>query len=102
MAIYEITEDNFEQEVLLSKEPVLVDFWAQWCGPCIMLSPLMEQVSNEVVGSKIAKINIDEQQKLAAKYNVASIPTLLLFENGKVVKQSIGLVSKSAILQLLK
>lgn len=103
MAILHITKENFEQEVVHSKEPVLVDFWATWCGPCKALAPILDEVSTELSGKvKIAKINIDEEEALAAEFKVMSIPTLLLFKDGKVVNKSVGLAPKSEILEFAK
>lgn len=101
MAIVQLTNDNFDNEVLQSKTPVLVDFWAAWCGPCRMLSPLVDQVAEERTDVKIGKVNVDEQQDLAMRYGVSSIPTLILFRDGKPVKNSVGVIPKDAILNLL-
>ena len=98
----EINEGNFEAEVLKSTEPVLVDFWATWCGPCKMLSPVLEEIAGEQAGhAKIVKVNVDENQNLAQRYGIQAIPTLLYFSNGEVRDSSLGLTSKKAILAKL-
>lgn len=98
-----LTKETFEKEVLQSKEPVLVDFWATWCGPCKALAPILADCSKELEGKiKIGKVNIDEQEALASEYQVMSIPTLLLFKDGKVVNKSVGLVQKDEILAMVK
>lgn len=103
MAILYITKENFDKEVLKSDVPVLVDFWADWCGPCKALGPILEEVESELApGVKIAKINIDEQEELAAQFRVMSIPTLLLFKNGQPVEKSVGLISKDQVIELGK
>ena len=96
----EINEKNFEQEVLKSKEPVLVDFWADWCGPCKMLAPILTEIDKERSGTlKVVKVNIDENPTLASQHKITSIPTLMFFYNGAKVGEKIGVSSKKAILQ---
>ena len=93
-----ITKDNFEAEVLQSDIPVLVDFWASWCGPCKMLSPIIAQIAEEQAGKvKVGKVNVDEQPELAAQCRVMSIPTLMVFKNGEVVNQSLGVQPKEQV-----
>ena len=102
MAEIIITEENFENEVLNSDKPVLVDFWAQWCGPCRMLGPIIEEIANDYEGKvKVGKVNVDEQPNLASKYGIASIPTVIVFKNGKPEKTLVGLRSKNEIEKLL-
>ncbi len=94
-----ITDDNFDAEVLKSTKPVLVDFWAVWCGPCQMQNPILEEIVKEIDGKvKIGKLNVDENPNTAQKYMVMSIPTLMIFKNGTVVKQFIGVQSKETLL----
>lgn len=100
--IINITKENFESEVLKSDKKVLLDFWATWCGPCMMLSPTIDEVANEVSNIKFGKVNVDEQGELAQQFGISSIPTLVVVQDGKVVKQSVGLIPKSAILELLQ
>lgn len=102
MAAMHITSDNFDKEVLQSDKPVLIDFWAAWCGPCQMLGPTIEELANEVTDTKICKVNVDEEQDLAVKYGVMSIPTLVLVKDGKPVSTSVGVKSKSDILAMLE
>lgn len=93
--IVSLTNDNFAQEVLQSSVPVLVDFWAEWCGPCKMIAPVLDELAQEYDGRvKIAKVNIDHEQGLAGQYGIRAIPTLLLFRNGEVAEQIVGLRSK--------
>lgn len=101
MAALKITKDNFQAEVLEAKETVLVDFWASWCGPCKMIGPIIDQIADERTDIKVCKINVDEEQELAVQFKVMSIPTLLVFKEGKVVNQSLGAKPKSAILTML-
>ena len=99
-----LTNDNFEEEVINEKEKkVLVDFWASWCGPCKMLSPIIDEIASEDhEGLKVCKVNVDENQSLAMRYQVMSIPPLLVFENGEVVKTSIGALTKDKVLEHVK
>jgi thioredoxin 1 len=93
--ILTLTKDNFEQQVLKSATPVLVDFWAEWCGPCKAIAPILDELADEYAGRvRIGKVNIDEFQNLAGEYGVRAIPTLLLFQNGEVAEQIVGLRSK--------
>ena len=98
MAEITLTQANFEEEVLRSDKPVLVDFWATWCGPCRMLAPTIAQIAEEQEGViKVGKIDVDEQPELAIRYGIASIPTLKVFKNGEVVKSSVGVIPKAMI-----
>lgn len=102
MAEIILTKENFEAEVLNSNIPVLVDFWASWCGPCMMLSPVISELAEEFESKlKVGKVNVDEQNELAMQYRVASIPTLLLFENGQLTKTSVGFMSKADLINTL-
>lgn len=101
MAIVNLTKDNFEQEVLKSDKPVLVDFWAAWCGPCKMLSPIVDEIAAERSDIKVGKVNVDEESALAVEFKVASIPMLILFKDGQAVKKSVGYVPKEQVLALL-
>ena len=102
MAELKITAANFENEILHSDKPVLLDFYADWCGPCKMLYPVLHELAEEKSGAlKVGKVNVDEQPDLAAEFGVMSIPTLLLFENGKLVRQAVGARPKSGVLELL-
>ncbi len=101
MAVITITKENFAQEVLQSEKPVLLDFWARWCGPCRMLSPIVDEVAEERGDVKVGKVNVDEQPELAGEFGVMSIPTLLVFEQGKLVRQAVGARPKASVLELL-
>ena len=101
MAVISVTADHFEQEVLQTKGIVMVDFWATWCGPCKMLSPIVDQIAEEHPEIKVCKVNIDEEPSLAIDYKVMSIPTLLVFKNGEKINMSIGVQSKSDIEAML-
>lgn len=103
MSVLKITQDNFEKEVLKANKPVLLDFWAPWCGPCRMVGPVVEDVASETAGSAIVgKINVDEEPGLAQSFRVMSIPTLVVMKDGKVVNSQVGAKSKQAILDMLK
>ena len=93
-----LTEANFEEEVLKSDKPVMVDFWATWCGPCKMLAPVVEEVANAYAGkAKICKLDVDQAMNIAAKYKITSVPTLIFFKNGQAVAQAVGIQSKDAL-----
>ena len=97
-----LTEQNFEEEVLKSEKPVLVDFWATWCGPCKMIAPVLTEIAEEYKDEiKVGKINIDEQRNLAINYRVSSIPTLMLFKNGEVINTTVGFQSKSELEKMI-
>ncbi|MDD7661459.1 MAG: thioredoxin [Eubacteriales bacterium] len=102
MAVTKVNEQNFQAEVLESAETVLVDFYADWCGPCKMLSPVVDEIAGEVSGCKVVKLNVDEAPNVAARYNVMSIPTLMVFRQGEAVDRSVGVQSKQHILNMLK
>ena len=102
MSVIHLTSENFEQEVIKSDIPVLVDFWADWCGPCKRLGPIVEEAANEVTDVKICKVNIDEEDSLALKYRVMSIPTLILFKNGEKAATSVGAISKSELMEFIR
>jgi thioredoxin 1 len=101
MAIVTLTKANFEAEAVNSDKPVLIDFWASWCGPCRMLSPVVDEVADERADIKVGKVNVDEEPELASKFGVMSIPTLVVLVGGQVRSQSVGVVPKEKILELL-
>ena len=101
MSVITISKENFETEVLKSDKPVLLDFWASWCGPCRMVSPVVDEIATERTDIKVGKINVDEQQELAAQFNVMSIPTLVVVKDGAEVNRTVGAQPKSSILGLL-
>ncbi len=97
-----ITKDNFEKEIVKADKPVLVDFWASWCGPCRMLSPTIDEIAEEHPEIKVCKINIDDEAELAIRHGVMSVPTLMLFKNGEIAQTAVGVRPKDEILDLLK
>ena len=101
MAVIKITKENFQEEVLNSEKPVLVDFWATWCGPCRMVAPIVDEIAEEREDVKVCKIDVDEQPELAATYQVMSIPTILVFKGGQVTAKSIGAKPKAQLLDMI-
>ena len=101
MTVITVTKDNFRQEVLESSKPVLLDFWAGWCGPCRMVGPVVEQIASERADVKVCKVNVDQEPELSSQFRVMSIPTLLVMKEGKIVRQSVGAQSKRAIEAML-
>ena len=100
--VLELTDDNFEEEVLKAESPVLVDFWAEWCGPCRMIAPMVEEIATEYEGkAKVGKVDTDANPKTSAQYGVTAIPTLIIFKDGKVAKQLVGLQSKASLTDAL-
>ena len=97
-----ITKDNFENEIVKADKPVLVDFWANWCGPCRMLSPTIDEIAEEHPEIKVCKINIDDEAELAIRHGVMSVPTLMIFKNGEIAQTAVGVRPKDEILDLLK
>ncbi|MGE4352587.1 MAG: thioredoxin [Oscillospiraceae bacterium] len=101
MSVLTITKNNFNKEVMESDKPVLLDFWASWCGPCRMVAPTVEEIANETPGIKVGKINVDEEGELAASFNITSIPTLVVIKDGKIVNKTMGARPKNQIVSLL-
>ena len=101
MSVITMTKENFVNEAVNSDKPVLLDFWASWCGPCRMVSPIIDEIAGERDDIKVGKVNVDEQQELAATFGVMSIPTIIVMKGGKVVNQTVGARPKDAILDLL-
>jgi len=101
MSIINLTKDNFETEVMQSDKPVLIDFWAVWCGPCRMIAPIIDQIANERSDIKVCKLNVDEQPDLAAQYDIMSIPVVMVVKDGQVTSKSAGARPKNAILAML-
>ncbi len=102
MAAVVVTSANFEAEVLKADKPVIVDFWASWCGPCKMLSPVVEDIAETEDSVKVASVNVDDEMELASQYGISSIPTLLVFKGGQLVNQSVGVIGRDEILALAK
>ncbi len=103
MALVHLTENNFDDEVLKPASPVLVDFWAEWCGPCRMIAPIVDEIAKDYEGKlKVGKLNVDDAQEVAAKYNVMSIPTLIFFKGGKPVDMVVGALKKEQLVERVK
>ena len=102
MSYIVLTKENFHQEVILSERPVLVDFWASWCGPCQALAPTIDEIAAEQTAVKVGKVNVDEQPELARQFGVMSIPMLVVMKNGKIVQQSVGVQPKEAIMSMIR
>ena len=101
MSVYHINRENFEAEVLNSEKPVLLDFWAPWCGPCRMVGPILDEIAEENEHIKVCKVNVDEESALAEQYAVMSIPSIFVLKNGRIVAQSVGAKSKEQLLEML-
>ncbi len=101
MSVITLTSSNFEEEVIRSEKKVLIDFWAAWCGPCRMMSPVVDEVADETDSVKVCKVNVDDEPEIAMKYGIMSIPTLLVVENGEVTGKSVGAVPKEEVLALI-
>lgn len=100
MSVVDVKKSTFESEVLKSDKPVIVDFWASWCGPCRMLSPIVDEVAEETTAIKVCKINVDEEPDLASQFKVMTIPTLIVFKDGQEVKRNVGVISKEEVIKL--
>lgn len=101
MSVITVTSQNFEEEVTNSEKPVLIDFWASWCGPCRMLSPIVDEIAQERSDVKVCKVNVDDEQALAGRFGVMSIPTLIVIQHGQVKNKSVGVVPKASILSMI-
>lgn len=101
MSVIKLTKENFQQEVMNSDKPVLIDFWAAWCGPCRMVSPIVDEIAEERADVKVCKVNVDEEGELAGAFQIMSIPTLIVVKDGKIANQSIGAAPKNKILEML-
>lgn len=101
MSVINVNKNNFKEEVIESKKPVLLDFWATWCGPCRMVGPIVEEIAKERPDIKVCKINVDEQDELASAFSIMSIPTLMVVKEGKIVNQTVGARPKESILEML-
>ena len=102
MSVLHITKENFQSEIMESQVPVLLDFWAPWCGPCRMVGPILDEIARENPGIKVAKVNVDEETELAGSFRVMSIPALFVMKEGKIANQAVGAKPKEQILELLK
>lgn len=101
METLKITKDNFQREVMESDKPVLIDFWAVWCGPCKMVSPIIDQIADERSDIKVCKVNVDEERELAGAFQIMSIPSLIVIKDGKIVNKSVGAMPKDKIMELI-
>jgi len=102
MSVITITKENFEEEVMNSSTPVLIDFWAAWCGPCRMMSPVIDEIADELTDTKVCKINVDEQPELSRQFGIMSIPTLVVIKDGQLVSKTLGVQPKDLVVAMLK